>query len=118
MSDKVIQIKDGSDNALPISNDSSTNYCKMPDGTLIQWGSETFTNLAASSTGDAEADYPIPFESVPRAFVTVANSSLPHQFIACVQNYGSKSKIRIRVRNGYSSATTVTVNWLAIGRWK
>ena len=36
---EIIQIKDGSTDVLPVAEESGSNYCKMPDGTLIQWGS-------------------------------------------------------------------------------
>lgn len=45
-----IRIKNGTTDALPVSAESGNGYCKMADGTLIQWGSVACTNPSSSAS--------------------------------------------------------------------
>lgn len=40
---------------------SGTGYCKMPDGTLIQWGILNVGDIEANSTGAGTFTFPVAF---------------------------------------------------------
>ena len=128
MSNKIIQIKDGSDNALPVSNDSANNYCKMPDGTLIQWG--VITNLSPKSLSgspsgqiyyheyDANVTFPVAFVNIPSVLVS------PFGGRECSISWVVPSAISFSSfdtlggRQTLESSVKLNITWIAIGRWK
>ena len=101
-----------------VTNNSDTGYCKMPDGTLIQWGSVNITTTTEKGpfgyTGQMQITYPIAFNSTP---VTVgAIHDIAEYWNASVYNYNNlKATLSIA---GNVSNVTKKVDWLAIGRWK
>lgn len=114
----------GADNAADaIANlgfESDTNYCKMPDGTLICWGSATFPD-ASVGVQNVTVQYPVSFESAP--FVTVCWNDNPTStknymgMLVVNKNSSTKSQLVIgtdRLRTGY----VWYVSYIAIGRWK
>lgn len=90
-----------------VTNNSTSNYCKMPDGTLIQWGSVT----VAADSYVVTAYFSVPF--------TNAN------YAACVQaketgtawNVGDVRSDRMRIGRTPSTAAN-NYYYIAIGRWK
>ena len=90
-----------------VINNSGTNYCRMPDGTLIQWG---------SATVDANAYVVSPNLAVPfvdtnyKVTITPLSQNLTFSI-------GTK-----RVSNFAIGRVPVTsasnFDWIAIGRWK
>ena len=100
-------------------NDSGDGYCKMPDGTLIQWGHEDISNLAPNTDKTIEVRYPVSFASgtIGRLFCNVIYWSIPSLFssIVCAefQTYGV-----IRTRHTDASSQSYGLSWMAIGRWK
>ena len=88
-----------------VTNNSDNGYCKMPDGTLIQWGIE-------ASASDATTD------------IIMSESFNGTNYIVVGVDYGGYSgyatfaqmltnKFRI-----YRHGGTSQQQWLAIGRWK
>lgn len=110
MANKSIRLTDGTDTLYPESAVSGSRYCKMADGTLIQWG---LVEIPANSNNKAV--------SFPVAFVDTGYG------ISCVPNYVVTS---VTIQYGGTSTTGVTiyrlpsnqyaqpVKWIAIGRWK
>ena len=99
-----------------VMNNSGSNYCKMPDGTLIQWGN--LTNFKSRM----EANFPIQFVgNNPCVQVTpVYNTTTTAR---CVMSaIGEKSKFTFfafDITTGVeSTSTTLNFTWIAIGRWK
>jgi phage-related protein len=87
---------------------SGSDYCKMPDGTLICYGSFTSSGEWSHSITFAQA-----FTSVPVLLGTIAvNSATNVWFTAMSANTTSGTFTFI------TTAETKTVTWLAIGRWK
>lgn len=86
-----------------VMNDSTSNYCKMPDGTLIHWGSGT-----ADSAGSLALTFSPAFNAIPS--ITASNDGwnpVACGFAGLGNSYGTLR----------TSANT-KVYWQAIGRWK
>lgn len=86
-----------------IINDSDSNYCKMPDGTLIQWGSAT-----VNSEGSYILSLPVAFIATPT--ITVSTDAW-NPVAAGAAGVGTGT-ITLR------SSANQKVYWQAIGRWK
>lgn len=96
-----------------VSNDSADNYCKMPDGTLIQWGQANIASQGATAKSKV-INFQIPINNVNHlALALVANSSDDVRLTAT--GYTTTS-FTVWVRD--VAATTRYFTWLAISRWK
>lgn len=86
-----------------------SSYLKMPDGTLICWGS-------ASISGTYAANVYFPVAFVDTSYIVqvtwVANSTDVQNTAALDKHTGYVYVNRIR------NSGTVSFQWLAIGRWK
>jgi len=100
-----------------VANKSDSNYCKLPDGTLIQHGG------VGSYTGANRVTYTVTF---PVSFVNtnyhmVANgdyySDSDSYEVMCTIHKDSASQAKIHVRNPVANYAN-TVSWIAVGRWK
>lgn len=96
-------------------SDSNGNYCKMPDGTLIQWG---------TARGTGEYYFPVSFVDVSYVVFVGVGYPTPSD-ITNISVLGghpqNQSKFSIIVFNTDGSAPSkanVLFRWLAIGRWK
>lgn len=102
-------------------NNSDTGYCKMPDGTLIQWGSETYSGTIAANGGTAQATVTFPINFINGVGMTIHVSlltSVPAFRTATPASRGAAS-VNVNIQNNYSAAAEgATFLWLAIGRWK
>lgn len=99
-----------------VTNNSDSNYCKMPDGTLIQWGIANVYTVG--TTKDVQVTMPIPFTST---YTVVANgqvgSDTTNYEVIIVIQPNSASQFTAHIRNTTSNYTR-QIYWLAIGRWK
>ncbi|MDO4974145.1 MAG: DUF859 family phage minor structural protein [Eubacteriales bacterium] len=121
--DKMLEVP--SDWTIKIGNlaikdgQSGTGYTKLPDGTLIQWGTLNWGHdVAANSTEVKGVGFPVAFVSTAYAVsVTVNNTSVPAKRVACV---GTKATtwMNINTQENYGAAWTPYVDWVAVGRWK
>lgn len=99
------------------TNNSGSNYCKMPDGTLIQWGTKKITPTMSGGifgyTGGVTVTFDIPFNS----HVTVIASPYEN---AGYWNAGvtSLSLNSFFLTLAGNSQTEHEAYWIAIGRWK
>ena len=93
-------------------------YCKMPDGTLIQWGKGTI------SGGSGSVTFTLPVSFVDTAYAVVAS---PDIVTSSSGVYGTGATFptqitavnQVRVHRSNSSATYDNyVYFIAIGRWK
>lgn len=116
---KIVQMSDGDGNVYPVSNASGTNYCKMPDGTLIQWGVKSVTTVAVSGgsfqySSNAEwVTFPIAYTTAPFVATNIKEASAYWSSSASAIN-----ATNFRVSAGGNMAVTKDVYWVAIGRWK
>lgn len=111
---------------------SGTGYCKMPDGTLIQWGSVACTNPSGSaSTMSQVADSGIYTGTVRLSFSeNFINTS--YMVTGCSKYdsgyefpYGVNTKtaanVILRLYDFYARPLNdgkMVIQYLAIGRWK
>ena len=88
-------------------NVSSSNYCKFPDGTLIQWGT---VELDGGKYNYIFTNY-LPY--IDDKFSVVASSQSQNINVGAA-SYGNRG-IQVSVSPSLSVAT---VNYITIGRWK
>lgn len=116
MATKSIRLSDGADTLLPESAVSSSNYCKMADGTLIQWGYES------GKSNGSEIDFPIAFvTNTPEVMIAGYYNSA--STIRCIFSANpALTKFTIYAFDSTTGATSTSTGlqfrWIAIGRWK
>ena len=96
-----------------VTNDSGTGYCKMPDGTLIQW----VKAIIASSGDRIQFTFPIPFVSDLPAILLTPHDSGNGDVHIVVWNSSLLSAYALK-RSSAAFSNNQTVWWMAIGRWK
>ena len=91
-----------------IMNNSDFNYCKMPDGTLIQWGT---TSISALTT---TVQMPLSFKDTNYYVLVnlIANSNNATNITATQMTSANRFAI------GVNTLPSGGARWLAIGRWK
>ena len=99
-------------------NNSGDGYCKMPDGTLMQWG-RFEVEIPANSYAEKNVQYPIQFYSTypPQTVATVRAWDDPRTF-SVIQRSGDHNDTTFRIGSEASVSKTININWFAIGRWK
>lgn len=108
---------------IPAGNVSTTQYCKMPDGTLMCWGAYIGDHAVNTAWGALYAEtinvtipFPVSFVSAPKVFVTPENNDVP---IVRIISPTKTSIPGFRVfRATPIESVSINMNWLAIGRWK
>lgn len=95
-----------------VTNTSGSGYCKMPDGTLIQWG----YNIIDANKDVVDITFEIAFADALYGFTTMSVFANDRTMTYV---YGSATATGIRV---YSRVNPVTLEqrfkWIAVGRWK
>lgn len=111
-----------------IVNTSGSGYCKMPDGTLLCWGSisvsQTNVDTAwgsfyeSSEINISSVSFPVPFASTPTLLLRLRVSPVAflEDKITASTTGLSGSFHMTRPTIGYNCAGSIY--WLAIGRWK
>lgn len=101
----------------PIISDS--NYCKMPDGTLIQWGvfSSAVSVAGNGGRGEDTIDFQMNFANASYTVTLTDSTSVSVQRKSAVKTRRVGS-MDVYFENAFSSAWNPTVYWIAIGRWK
>ena len=100
---------------IPESNVSGAGYCKMPDGTLICWGSESITRAAGVNT--ANAVFAQTFYSAPIVTVNYLTGR-PDLWYCSAQGTTTSGTTLTMYNSGSSSGTAGTIEYIAVGRWK
>lgn len=105
-----------------VSNDSASGYCKMPDGTLMQWGTYKTTATSVTQTGSLymvtlrpNITFPIPFyQDAPKVFLNQYGG-----YGAIFSSaYNSVGIYSIDIARPTSGTIVPDIAWFAIGRWK
>ena len=95
---------------------AGSNYTKLPDGTLICWGTVTNT-----SDGYAQGTFPVAFTSVPTIIVSPAYSAGGGGLNSRPVGAATKVQYTVYFRQISSTAATTDTNqhanFVAIGRW-
>ena len=119
-----IQIKNGTTDAMPVAAESSSTYCKMPDGTLICWG-RFMPNYANNNVGTYTVTYPVSFTSVPMVVASVGMAQ--HASGELAINVKIATKTTTQCSFGYhdpngnlrsDGSYIKDCYYIAIGRWK
>ena len=108
------------------ANNSENGYCKMPDGTLLQWGIQTVTSGTFTASGEmyflaTSISFPLPFIN-NASFVS--GSSKVGSSVELAFGVTSASETTATVRNmstqaiALSSSIPLVIRWFAVGRWK
>lgn len=112
MATKSIRLSDGTDTLLPESAESGALYCKMADGTLIQWGTATIPANSASRT----VVFPISFISATYGISIMGNYGNSRDLSWA---FAGQSGSQITIYKGMSDISYAQYfHWLVIGRWK
>ena len=106
-----------------VTNDSGSNYCKMPDGTLICWGYviKTVNSSEWTSWGsayynqvDPNLTWAVPFVSSPYVIATnYSGDAYVTSISGTTTNCGKFYAMRPHL-----DTVTIGFNIVAIGRWK
>ena len=101
-----------------VTNNSGSDYCKMPDGTLIQWGRVSVTTGSTKAdlgyNGYSIVSFPIDFNSIP---VVLCSPEENAGYWNASATYISKTLFAAYIA-GNQQNTSKNVMWVAIGRWK
>lgn len=110
-----------------VSNDSGTGYCKMADGTMLQWGTYNLTSGTMSQYGAlygvaATIVFPIAFNNAN--IVVTGSSKYGNQPEMAFGMTSTITSAQVIVRlwdvasRAISSTNPFVVKWQAVGRWK
>lgn len=113
--------------AIAGANDSDTGYCKMPDGTLIQWGVTEFKSGSTSSyispivTSNITLTMPIPFADTN--YIVFGSGRYSTGLATAIGFYSASTTTAYAhwwdaAARTFSATTPLVVRWCAIGRWK
>lgn len=108
------------------ANDSGNGYCKMPDGTLLQWGTATITSGTFTANGAmyflaTSVSFHLPFIN---SASFVSGSSKVGSAVELAFGVAGVTETTATVRNMFTQAITLSssvplvIRWFAIGRWK
>ena len=92
-----------------MTNSSGNGYCKMGDGTLIQWGEQNtigLTNSVSLSKAFKDTSYTV-------LATPISNSNSAGN----ITNIGNNSTTNFVVGVNNNSIVS-SFHWIAIGRWK
>lgn len=100
--------------------ESSTNYIKLPDGTLIQMGSYIYTvNASGVSGGNFDMTFPTAF--INDTVFMFCNNIFSHAKDVVYSAHASRNgaTVYFTIPTGKINAgNTIYFKWIAIGRWK
>lgn len=116
-SSNLTAVSDGGFNDLLITSGSTStgNWVKLPDGTMIEYGSFS-ASLSANAYTEYELTYPVEFIAYPSVQLMPQLWADPRAYSWILKSPGTAKPI-FRLGND-GTAQTVTWLYLAIGRWK
>lgn len=96
--------------------DGGAGYCKMPDGTLIQWGYAHQDSVTANDTVTLSVSFQKSFTAVPA--ITLSHIIRWPTLLSSSFMDATVTGFDIRATNLYNNTLDIWVAWTAIGRWK
>ena len=106
-----------------VMNDSGSGYCKMPDGTLMCWGTFSGEGYAATQVGSLyvvelslSITFPVAFSAKPA--VMFSPSGDPYSIPAEGVEYSTTGITKLGVVRPTRGNIFPNFSWFAIGRWK
>ena len=107
------------------TNTSGSGYCKMPDGTLIQWGTINVDNVAINNawgniyeSAQISAGVTFPIRFIEDPVVVALAQTTPTSWLENITNGKSNIGSFYLLRGTSNSGVSGAVYWTAIGRWK
>ena len=93
-------------------NETGAGYCKMPDGTLLQWGETTIS----SGTRLSRIYFTQNFINANYGFSVISAIKSDNSVVPIGYYYAEASNVRIYTASNVSA--DLNVKWMAVGRWK
>ena len=94
-----------------VTNNSGSGYCKMPDGTLIQWGKDNIAENDANKT----VLFPVSFSDTNYSLtVSGGFAYIPTVFFV----YSAQTINSVIIWKSTTDTHVQPFSWIAIGRWK
>ena len=103
-------------------NDSGAGYCRMPDGTLIQWGRKT--GISFNNEANVEVSVTMPYAFIDTNYdviITPTTTGVLNYLFRLGAFPSTTDTFLFDLVSGDGSPITITgrsVSWLAVGRWK
>lgn len=103
-------------------NDSGAGYCRMPDGTLIQWGRAQ--GIAFNNVSNVEVEVSLPIDFIDTNYdvcVTPTTTGVINYIFRVGAFPSTINSFLFDLVSGDGAPITIanrSVSWLAIGRWK
>lgn len=99
-------------------NESASGYCKMPDGTLLQWGLTVIERK--SGINSTSVDFQIPFisGSSTQVFVSMSTSAYAPYLAVFPGTIRATGCDLICYNSNTIDYADAGIRWFAIGRWK
>ena len=111
---------DRATSALPVyQRIGNFDVCKLPDGTLIQAGTVRVQNHA-NSPNTRMLTWPLAFTSTPAVAVTMSapEGNVRDMWVTVDSRQSNQAAVHYWLHEQIYNTPDVTVNFLAIGRWK
>lgn len=105
-------------------SNTNGNYVKYADGTMICYGSLvvdiTFNAWGNIAGGDWDGSFSFPkaFTSTPVLSCTNADAMFASPVTRCIASKSAITRISLLRPSVQSSPLSITINYLAIGKWK
>lgn len=103
---------------LALTKATTTNgtYIKFNDGTMICYGSKL--SKTTDSNGQATITYPVAFYEAPAGTAMFQAVNTANQYCNISWSGTSSMTIYVRSNNAALANTSISINYIAIGRWK
>lgn len=109
-----------------LQTESANGYCKLPDGTMMQWGTTEVTSGSMSAYANiyvATVTVVFPQRFVDGNYIITGSSKFgTGAELAFGQGATSATQASVRVwdvaARVFSASDKLVVKWMAIGRWK
>ena len=102
------------------NNTPASNGCiKLPDGTFIQWKTESFGSAPSNKWTNKTVNFDESFIAPPSVVANIVVLAVPRTELTGPNiTEITASSFTARVRNDYSGTFNPEITWIAIGRWK
>ena len=96
-------------------------YCKLPDGTMIQWGQKGGISFSGEASREGTVDFGVSFYSAPVVCLTPYSTSVAQYAFRATAIASTGSNFSWVLFTGDNSPATINnrgFSWIAVGRWK
>lgn len=106
-----------------LKNTSASGYCKMPDGTLMQWGVlSVFAQSGDVISGTVQLNSALPFVNTAYTVILTPQRNCIAYLTSPIAESNSGGNVT-RTTTSFAivakgTNANISVSWLAVGRWK